>query len=323
MSNCIDRWDIRKSRCTTSINNTGGKIAAGINEPGGKFFRQFCWCCWYWWQAMETISDSWQLKVNLKEKIYLYANSTTQRCPKEIMRTFLIEDFSICHQCQRHQWSTLRCEYLCKFSKKILNGPNGKIRGLGETDSCRKPEVENLVALSHDGVPWMLDLSGSVSKLILYVLKTLDSFHLLPFPFMLFPLCFFATQCFLHYCSLNSWSLPPPPPLSPHSRCSIHFCSLNTWSLLPPPLSPHSKCSIHFCSLILFIPLLFSSSRLLLLFTCTFAPSIFVPIQVSSLTVSKIQRGVINSTHNRQRLNYTASYLFPFSRWSFLICTSN
>jgi len=32
--------------------------------------------------------------------------------------------------------------------EKIWNGPNGIIRGLGETDPCRKPEVENLVALS-------------------------------------------------------------------------------------------------------------------------------------------------------------------------------
>jgi hypothetical protein len=31
--------------------------------------------------------------VNLKEKFYLYANSTTQRCPKEVMKTFLIGDF--------------------------------------------------------------------------------------------------------------------------------------------------------------------------------------------------------------------------------------
>jgi hypothetical protein len=30
--------------------------------------------------------------MNLKEKIYLYANSTSQRCPKE-MKTVLIEDF--------------------------------------------------------------------------------------------------------------------------------------------------------------------------------------------------------------------------------------
>jgi hypothetical protein len=29
------RGDIRKSRCTTSINNTGGKFATGINNTGG------------------------------------------------------------------------------------------------------------------------------------------------------------------------------------------------------------------------------------------------------------------------------------------------
>jgi hypothetical protein len=31
------RGDIRKSRCTTGINDTGSKIAAGINDTGGKF----------------------------------------------------------------------------------------------------------------------------------------------------------------------------------------------------------------------------------------------------------------------------------------------
>jgi hypothetical protein len=31
------RGDIRKSRCTTAINNNGGKIATGINDIGGKF----------------------------------------------------------------------------------------------------------------------------------------------------------------------------------------------------------------------------------------------------------------------------------------------
>ena len=38
------RGDIRKSRCTTGINNTsvtGGKIAANINNTGGKFCHQF------------------------------------------------------------------------------------------------------------------------------------------------------------------------------------------------------------------------------------------------------------------------------------------
>ena len=32
--------------------------------------------------------------------------------------------------------------------KKIQNGPNVILRGLGETDSWKKPEVENLVTLS-------------------------------------------------------------------------------------------------------------------------------------------------------------------------------
>jgi hypothetical protein len=32
---------------------------------------------------MGTISVFWQLKVNLKEKIYLNVNSTTQRWPKK------------------------------------------------------------------------------------------------------------------------------------------------------------------------------------------------------------------------------------------------
>ncbi len=30
------RGDIRKSRCTTGINNTGGKFAPGVNDTGGK-----------------------------------------------------------------------------------------------------------------------------------------------------------------------------------------------------------------------------------------------------------------------------------------------
>ncbi len=32
--------------------------------------------------------------------------------------------------------------------EKILNGPNGILRRLGETDSWKKPEAENLVTLS-------------------------------------------------------------------------------------------------------------------------------------------------------------------------------
>ncbi len=31
------RGDIRKSRCTTGVNDTGGKFANGVNDTGGKF----------------------------------------------------------------------------------------------------------------------------------------------------------------------------------------------------------------------------------------------------------------------------------------------
>jgi hypothetical protein len=63
--------DIRKSRCTT-----------GINDTSGKFCRQYRRCSWYRWQIMRTISDCWHLKINLKEILYPYINSTTQRCQK-------------------------------------------------------------------------------------------------------------------------------------------------------------------------------------------------------------------------------------------------
>ncbi len=96
---------------------------------------------------MGTISDCWQLKVNLKEKNNLYANSASQRCPKEIMKTILIEDFSIYHWCQRSVVN-LELRISLRIFEKIRNDPNGILRGLGGTDPFRKPEVENLVALS-------------------------------------------------------------------------------------------------------------------------------------------------------------------------------
>jgi hypothetical protein len=66
--------------------------------------HQFPLCCWHrWqvchrcqrrrWQIMGTISGSRHLKVNLKEKNYIYVSSTTQRWPNKIIKIFLIEDF--------------------------------------------------------------------------------------------------------------------------------------------------------------------------------------------------------------------------------------
>jgi hypothetical protein len=70
--------------------------------------------------------------MNLKKKIYLYDNSTTQRCPKEVMQFFLIEDFF--HLPPVSITPVVYLE-LREFSKKIQNGRNGIIRGLREADS--------------------------------------------------------------------------------------------------------------------------------------------------------------------------------------------
>ncbi len=98
----------------TGVNDTCGKFAAGVNGAGGnchryqRHRRQIChryqrhrWqichrCHWHQWQIMATISGCRNLKVILKAKIYIYVNSTTQRCPNKIIRIFLLEVFSIC-----------------------------------------------------------------------------------------------------------------------------------------------------------------------------------------------------------------------------------
>jgi hypothetical protein len=71
--------DIRKSRSTTVSTTPVANFAtssASVVDTGGK--------------QREQLSDCWQLKMNLKLNIYLYANSTTQRGPKELMKIFLI-----------------------------------------------------------------------------------------------------------------------------------------------------------------------------------------------------------------------------------------
>jgi hypothetical protein len=104
------RGDILKSRCSTGVNDTGGKFATGvndtggkvaaaindtsgrfatsINDTGGKFCHQFLLCCWHRWQIMGTISGCRHLKVNLKAIFFIYVNSSTQRCPNKIIKIF-------------------------------------------------------------------------------------------------------------------------------------------------------------------------------------------------------------------------------------------
>ncbi len=117
--------------------DTGGKFAAGVNDTGStlppvlmtpvanchgyqQHQLQICHRCrWHWGQIKGTISGCRHLKVNLKAKVYIYVNSTTQRCKNKLLKFFCLKIFSICHRCQRHRWCTLSREYLSEFSKKF------------------------------------------------------------------------------------------------------------------------------------------------------------------------------------------------------------
>jgi hypothetical protein len=66
----------------------------------------------------------------LKAKIYIYGNSTTQRCPNKIIKIFLLEDFF-------HLTPVVHLEPRIspRIFEKIRKGRTGILRCLGETDS--------------------------------------------------------------------------------------------------------------------------------------------------------------------------------------------
>ncbi len=108
-------------------------------------------CHWYHWcqrhrgYILGTISDCLHLKVNLKKK---NVNSTTQRCPNKIFKTFLIEDFFHLPTVSGHRWCTLSCEYLREIGKTFKITLKGILRRLGETASWK-----NWSRKSRDTVP--------------------------------------------------------------------------------------------------------------------------------------------------------------------------
>jgi hypothetical protein len=81
---------------------------------------------------MGTISGCRHLKLNLKAKIYIYVNSTTQRCPNKIIKIFQLEDLP---PVSTTPVANLELQISPQIFEKIRNGPIGIIRGLGETDS--------------------------------------------------------------------------------------------------------------------------------------------------------------------------------------------
>jgi hypothetical protein len=60
----------------------------------------------------------------------------------------MIEDFLHLPPVSTTPVANLELRTSPRIFEKIQNGPNGILRGLGETDLCKKPEVENLVTLS-------------------------------------------------------------------------------------------------------------------------------------------------------------------------------
>ncbi len=61
------------SKFATGVNDTSGKFAAGISNTGGNLppVSTTPAANWHRWQIMGTISGCWDLKVNLKAKMFL------------------------------------------------------------------------------------------------------------------------------------------------------------------------------------------------------------------------------------------------------------
>jgi hypothetical protein len=97
---------------------------------------------------MATISGCRHLKVTSKAKVYIYVNSTTQRCPNKIIKIFLLEGFFHLPSVSLTPVANLELRISPRIFEKIRNGPIGIIRGLGETGTRKKPEAKNLVTLS-------------------------------------------------------------------------------------------------------------------------------------------------------------------------------
>ncbi len=98
-------------------------------------------CQQHWWQNMETISGCTLPKVNLKAKIYIYVNSTTQRCPNKIIKIFQIEDYFPLPPVSRTPMVNLEPQISLRIFEKNWNGRNGILRCLGETDSGKNPKI--------------------------------------------------------------------------------------------------------------------------------------------------------------------------------------
>ncbi len=84
-----------------------------------------------------TISGCRHLKLNLKAKIYIYVNSTTQRCQNKIIKIFQLADFCYLPTVSTTPVAKLELHISPRIFEKIRNSHIVIIRGLGETDSWK------------------------------------------------------------------------------------------------------------------------------------------------------------------------------------------
>ncbi len=95
-------------------------------------WRQIChWCQRHRWQTMGLISGCRCLKANLKAKMYIYVNSTIQRCPNKIIKIFLIEDFFHLPLVSTTLVVNLKLWISLRIFEKIWNSSNGILWGWG------------------------------------------------------------------------------------------------------------------------------------------------------------------------------------------------
>ncbi len=84
---------------------------------------------------MRTLSEYRHLKVNFKEKNYLYVTFTSQRCPNKIIIIFLTEGFFHLLPVSTTLVVHLELQISFQIFKEIQKCPIDVLRGLTETDS--------------------------------------------------------------------------------------------------------------------------------------------------------------------------------------------
>ncbi len=102
---------------------------------------------------MATISGCRHHKGNLKAKIYIYVNSTTQRCPNKIIKNFLIEGFFHLPPVSLTPVANLELRISPRIFEKIRNRPkwyNQRLGGYWFKKKTRGKKSRDTVPLNTD-----------------------------------------------------------------------------------------------------------------------------------------------------------------------------